>query len=238
MDKYQKLYENLNRIIYFIKTEKFDVISRKELFTKDIEQSREKIKELEKQKEELNHIYEVLVNYDKILKENLKNNIKSIVLPLLGVAAAVGLMQFGFGMLSLKGVLNIALNYLVITIGGIGIYHYSETRNVRKIYKNNINRIDDIPNMITELDEMIEEVYKLISFSENTLEVLAENEQKLDADLVEAKKYSDILLDKIQVIIENNNAVEQINEAYENDNSITDIVRLVREKTPKDCSNN
>ena len=196
MEEYRNLFNKLKSIKYYVKSNKLDNLSKIGLFETDIEQSKAVINDLEKKKQKLDHVSNILNNYIDIKKNDLKKWAKVALIFEVIFMAVVILSSFKY--FSIEIILELFFRSLIGSALTISIFHYIKMYDIKEEYQKNIGRKDEIPRQMKELEEELADVLQLIKLAESTIALLQEQNIKIDNDIAQLDIYLEYLLGKIE----------------------------------------
>jgi len=236
MNNYEILYQSIISLIEYSKKRIEAIDKELLLFSSKARENRGEINKLSKEKNKKNNLYKALVCYDSVIKESKSKNFRT--------GAGIGIV-FLIAITALKIVSNnlqdipfvfkdfatiFALSTGLSLVIGAKI-HYSETRDLRALYKEYGNQIYAFPSMISCIDKDLNLEYESKDYYEEKIRELETEKETLYSDI---KKYEEAILfieERVkEIVYPCRHDIETINEVFETDMEAQDAVKLAREK--------
>lgn len=235
MDDYNKLLEELSELKLFLESRIIHLTKKKTTLQYDIRKINGEISGLEEDVNFKSYILNALNNYDNTINNEKTKAVKSAFKWSISLTILITLFTAIPGIITNNFMIqDIIFNLIIGSLVGSGIAgvrFFESTSCEREIKKDFGYQVNTLPLAITALKKKISVKKEIKKDIENTLSNLDSERNDVETDLELCNDYLLQIAEKlVQVSFICHNDVQTINEVYENDDEIQDVLKLVREK--------
>ena len=234
MNQYIVLINQLRVAKEILESRKRVIQSFVESKENDINSSKLRIADHEREKEKLNETYKLLINYKKYISEKRKEYLKEgatvlIFLIFLLIIFLLSIPSLLEGITFNSVLLSLLCN--VVASSTVALVRYkNDTRESRRIYREEKMRLFPMPTRISMYDGLIHTEHEVLACNEETKKVFVTEMESLNMKIQQCESFINHILEKLPMISHIcRGDQETINEVFAEDVDLEPALRLVRE---------